>query len=116
MDPSVSETSGSSNHLLAADALRADPRIAEARRLIAEAAAEHAATLNQALPANPKLAADYQSTARSAGRGSRRPAVLALSRLPAWAMDLTSSWLTGALNSTSSAASAFTVAGTVIRR
>ncbi len=61
MDPSVSETSGSSNHLLAADALRADPRIAQARQLIAEAAGEHAASLNQALPANPKLAADYQS-------------------------------------------------------
>jgi acetylornithine aminotransferase len=50
----------SSSHLLAADALRADPRIAEARRLIAEAVAEHSSSLSGARDANPERAAEYQ--------------------------------------------------------
>ncbi len=58
---SSSETSGSSNHPLAADALRADARIAQARRLIAEAVSEHAASLNQVRQANSDLTAGYQS-------------------------------------------------------
>ena len=44
-----------------ADQLRADPRIAEAKRLIAEAVAEHSADLDSAKPANPKLADHYKS-------------------------------------------------------
>lgn len=46
-------------HALHADALRSDPRIAEARRLIAEAVAEHGAELTGPKPADPKLAARY---------------------------------------------------------
>lgn len=73
MDSSVSEKTDSSNHLLAADALRADPRIAEARRLIAEATAEHSATVKGALPANPDLISDYQSMLERLGAARGGP-------------------------------------------
>ncbi len=56
-----SETSGSSSPPLAADALRDDPRIAEARRLIAEAVAEHSAPLDKSRQPKPELAGDYQT-------------------------------------------------------
>ncbi|MGI9470874.1 MAG: aminotransferase class III-fold pyridoxal phosphate-dependent enzyme [Rubripirellula sp.] len=56
-----SETSGSSPHLLVADALRADPRVAEARRLIAEAVSEHAGVLDAAKPPVSELASDYSA-------------------------------------------------------
>jgi acetylornithine aminotransferase len=46
---------------LNAAALRSDPRIAEARRLIAAAVAEHAAGLAAARPSDPNLTAGYQS-------------------------------------------------------
>lgn len=55
------ETSGSSKNSLQADALRADPRIAEARRLIAAAVAEHGQNLNSVRQPNPDLVADYQA-------------------------------------------------------
>jgi acetylornithine aminotransferase len=45
---------------LRADALRADPRIAEAKRLIAEAVADHASTLQGPQPPDESLLADYQ--------------------------------------------------------
>lgn len=61
MDSSVLKTTDSSNHQLKADALRADHRIAEARRLIAEAVAEHSHGLNGATAANPTLTADYHA-------------------------------------------------------
>jgi 4-aminobutyrate aminotransferase-like enzyme len=57
----LSQTSGSSDHQLAADALRADPRIAEARRLVAAAVAQHSASLTATRQADPKLASDYQA-------------------------------------------------------
>lgn len=44
-----------------ADQLRADPRIAEAKKLIASAVADHAATLRDVSPANPALANHYES-------------------------------------------------------
>ena len=44
-----------------ADSLRSDPRIAQAKKLIAEAVTEHAAGLTSAQPANPELAKHYQS-------------------------------------------------------
>ncbi len=47
--------------LLNADALRSDPRVAEARRLIAEAVAEHASKLDAPKPAAPELVEEYQS-------------------------------------------------------
>ncbi len=46
---------------LQADALRGDRRIADARRLIAEAVADHAATLETVRPSDPQLASQYQS-------------------------------------------------------
>ncbi len=44
-----------------ADALRADPRILAARKLIAEAVAEHAAAITDVAPADPKLVAGFHS-------------------------------------------------------
>ena len=44
-----------------ADKLRADPRIAQARRLIADAVTEHASELRQVSPAAESLSRDYQS-------------------------------------------------------
>jgi acetylornithine aminotransferase len=58
---SSSQTPSPSSCLLAAQRLRADPRIAQARRLIAEAVAQHAAPLQQVFPAKPELAAAYQA-------------------------------------------------------
>ena len=55
----TSETSGSSSHSLAAEALRADPRVAEARRLISEAVADHTQGLLTTKPALPERAEDY---------------------------------------------------------
>lgn len=51
----------STEHSLHADALRSDPRIAEARRLIAEAVADHGSKLDSAKPVDPNLAEPYQS-------------------------------------------------------
>ena len=56
-----SETPTATHHSLAAEALRADPRIAEARRLIAQAVADHASTLTAARPAKSELAGDYEA-------------------------------------------------------
>jgi 4-aminobutyrate aminotransferase-like enzyme len=53
--------SSSSKHSLHADALRADPRIAEARRLIAEAVADHGSKLESAKSVDPDLAKRYRS-------------------------------------------------------
>lgn len=53
--------SSSSKHSLHADGLRADPRIVQARRLIAEAVADHASKLDQVKPADSGLAQQYQS-------------------------------------------------------
>ncbi len=44
-----------------ADSLRADPRIAEAKKLIAAAIADHSANLTSAQAANPKLADHYKT-------------------------------------------------------
>ena len=68
MSPSVPEKSDSSNHLLKADALRADPRIAEARRLIAEAVADHAQDLTAARPAEPTLISEYEAMLERLGQ------------------------------------------------
>jgi acetylornithine aminotransferase len=57
----VKSVNSSTNHSLHADALRADPRIAEARRLISDAVADHAAKLDGTKPADPALATEYQS-------------------------------------------------------
>jgi 4-aminobutyrate aminotransferase-like enzyme len=73
VDQPISETSGSSKHLLAADALRADPRISQARRLIAEAVAEHSASLDKAVAPNPDLAADYQAMLDRLGAARGEP-------------------------------------------
>ena len=68
MSPSVPEKSDSSNHLLKADALRADPRIAEARRLIAETVADHAQDLTAARPAEPTLISEYEAMLERLGQ------------------------------------------------
>jgi len=52
--------SSSNDPSLNADAMRSDPRIAEARRLIAEAVADHSAKLDTVRPANSELAKNYQ--------------------------------------------------------
>lgn len=44
----------------AADALRADPRVAEAKRLLREAVAAHGSSLNQVRAASPDLVESYQ--------------------------------------------------------
>lgn len=46
---------------LHADALRADPRVAEAKRLIAAAVADHAATLTDVAAPKPAIAEGYQA-------------------------------------------------------
>jgi len=56
-----SESSGSSHPPLAAAALRADARIAEGRRLIAEAVADHSRAVQGVQPANPDLAEPYET-------------------------------------------------------
>ncbi|MCG8652601.1 MAG: aspartate aminotransferase family protein, partial [Pirellulales bacterium] len=44
-----------------ADALRSDRRVAEAKRLIAEAVAEHSSSLTGVADADPNLAGQYQA-------------------------------------------------------
>ena len=51
----------SNAHSTHADALRADPRIAEAKELIAQAVAEHAAPITNVRPAQPGLSESYQA-------------------------------------------------------
>lgn len=46
---------------LHADRLRNDPRVAQAKALLAEALCDHASALNQVCPATPQLTADYAS-------------------------------------------------------
>lgn len=48
-------------HPLAAEALRSDPRVAEAKRLIAEAVAEHSSKLGAARPADGAREEEYQA-------------------------------------------------------
>ncbi len=55
------ETSTAAKHRLAAQSLRADPRIAEARRLISEAVAEHASSLTSTRGTVGELAGDYEA-------------------------------------------------------
>ena len=55
-----SESSGSSHPSSAAENLRADSRIAEARRLIAEAVADHSRGIQDVRAANPDLSAGYE--------------------------------------------------------
>lgn len=55
-----SESSGSSHPAPAAAALRADPRIVEARRLIIEAVADHSGGLLDVRAAEPELSAAYE--------------------------------------------------------
>ena len=55
-----SEPAGSSHPTSAAADLRADSRIAEARRLIAEAVADHSRGIQDVRVANPDLSVDYQ--------------------------------------------------------
>ena len=47
---------------LFANQLKDDPRIAEAKKLILDAVAEHSANINEIKGANPDLAADFQKT------------------------------------------------------
>ncbi len=61
MDSSAVQSSNVVIDLLRADAMRADPRIAEARRLIAAAVADHGCELNDVVVADPKLAAEFQA-------------------------------------------------------
>ena len=58
------ETSTAAKHLLAAQSFRADPRIAEARRLISEAVAEHASSLTSTRGTAGELAGDYEACYR----------------------------------------------------
>jgi len=51
----------SSTNELIADALRTDPRVVEARRLISEAIVDHAASVNEVRGPKPELKTDYQS-------------------------------------------------------
>ena len=46
---------------LIAEALRADPRVSEARRLISEAIADHSSKITSVREANPNLQPHYQS-------------------------------------------------------
>ncbi len=57
-NPTETETGGESLH---GDALRNDPRIAEARRLIGEAVREHRATLHGTRDPRPELASAYET-------------------------------------------------------
>ena len=56
----TSESSGSSNSSLTAAALRADSRIVEARRLIAEAVAEHSRGIQKVQAADPDRSDSYE--------------------------------------------------------
>ncbi len=55
------QNSHAMKHPLVADQLRSDPRIAQAKQLIAQAVAEHSAKIDHAKPATPELGASYQS-------------------------------------------------------
>ncbi|WP_153556549.1 aminotransferase class III-fold pyridoxal phosphate-dependent enzyme [Roseimaritima sediminicola] len=57
----------------AADALRSDPRVAEAKRLLREAVLEHGQGLNRAQPPRPELEAGYQDQLQrlEAARGGK---------------------------------------------
>ncbi|MGB7346306.1 MAG: aminotransferase class III-fold pyridoxal phosphate-dependent enzyme [Pirellulaceae bacterium] len=57
----------------AADKLRSDPRIAQAKSLIAQAVAEHSADLNAAKPANPELAEHFESMLQRLGKARGGP-------------------------------------------
>ncbi len=57
----------------AADKLRSDPRIAQAKSLIAQAVAEHSADLQSARPANPALADHFQSMLDRLGKARGGP-------------------------------------------
>ena len=61
---SVPDSTARSTH---ADALRADPRIAAAKQLIAEAVAEHAAPLTDVRPAQPALIESYRAMLQRLG-------------------------------------------------
>lgn len=50
-----------STHSLAAQRLQHDPRLEQAKQLIQAAVAEHQSGITKVLPADPKLAADYQT-------------------------------------------------------
>ncbi|QDT13867.1 aminotransferase class III-fold pyridoxal phosphate-dependent enzyme [Planctomycetes bacterium K23_9] len=56
-----------------ADSLRSDSRIAQAKALIAEAVAEHAADLTSAQPANPDLAEHFESMLQRLGSARGGP-------------------------------------------
>lgn len=58
-------SSGARSH---ADALRDDPRIAEAKRLIRDAVAEHASGIQDVRATDPDLAAGYQSLLEQLGK------------------------------------------------
>lgn len=65
--------SSESDHPLQADALRSDPRITEARRLIADAVADHASNLNAAKPVDPELVTPYQELLQRLGKARGGP-------------------------------------------
>ena len=69
----TSKSAVSSSHLLAADALRADPRIAEARRLIADAVSDHAAAVGNVRGADSDLETAYQSLLERLGQARGGP-------------------------------------------
>ncbi len=59
------------NTSLVADALKNDPRVQEAKRLLTEAVREHSSKLNAVTPANPALKLKYKQMLEelAAGRG-----------------------------------------------
>ncbi len=59
MEPRMSATANQS--ALIANQLRDDPRLAEAKRLILEAVAEHSSKIDEIKPPNPLLADDFQT-------------------------------------------------------
>ncbi|QDT07673.1 putative L-lysine-epsilon aminotransferase [Rubripirellula lacrimiformis] len=61
VDPSAQKSSSALSPPLKADAFRADPRIAEAKRLIAEALADHGAGLTDVSAPNPELLPGYDA-------------------------------------------------------
>ena len=62
-----------SDHATPADALRGDPRIAEAKRLIAEAVAEHASRLTEVSPPREERVGEYQQLLERLGAARGGP-------------------------------------------
>ncbi len=72
MDSSPAK-SASSHQSLAAESLRADPRVAEARRLIAAAVSEHSSSIGGTRGANPSLVSEYKALLERLGAARGGP-------------------------------------------